>query len=253
MYPQVSKLGAYLPKYIWAELWGPVPCVFQVSDSYNLIRLSLWHACGGPGLWTLQSIRAGAAQLVCQKSWCQGCSEQHGSCHLSPCMVPIPASSLGDGPLSQGCRNLWVVLKGSCIQLDIFPDIPLPQVHQGISSVAGTNFIFCLSLCSMQVVNQCCVILTECFQKGYDKNKSTTLLPWQRQCCRLSAEWLTSYTSLSCSAATAGWELPRRKTKVIASFPLKLRVRRLNQGIEQLAECNKVKMVYFSLSCTFLL
>lgn len=50
MYPQGSKLGAYLPKYIWAELCGPVPCVFQVSESYNLIRLSLWYACGAPGL-----------------------------------------------------------------------------------------------------------------------------------------------------------------------------------------------------------
>lgn len=83
---------------------------------------------------------------------------------------------------------------------------------------------------SVKVANQCFVFLTECFQKGYDKNKSTTLLPWQRQCCRLSAEWLTCYTSLSRSATTAGWELPRRKTKVIGSFAFKLPIWRSEPG-----------------------
>lgn len=98
---------------------------------------------------------------------------------------------------------------------------------------------------SLKVANKCFVFLTECFQKGYDKNRCTTLLPWQRKGCRLSAEWLTCYTSLSCSATTAGWELPRRKTKVIRSFAVKLPVWRSNHGIEQLIQ-NTTKFQWFT-------
>lgn len=181
MYPQGSKLGAYLPKYIWAELWGPVPCVwfrFPSPTTHEALPLArLWRS----RVVNMASIRAGAAKLVCQKSWGQGCSEQHGSWSPLSVRSSHPCIFSEKCPLSQGCRKLWVVLKGSCSQLDIFPDRPLSHLHRGRSSVAGINFVFCLSFCSMPgslVPDMGPIDLTVCpaFVCGWDTHQHTWLV-----------------------------------------------------------------------------
>lgn len=189
---QAGSLSAQV--YLSWTLRSSTVCVIQVSESYNPMRLSLWHTCGGPGLWIWQVQGLVQTRWSVRKAEVKAALSSMGLGHLSPCMIPIPASSLRNAPFHRMQEALGGA-KGSCSQLDIFLDRPLSHVHQGRSSVAGINFIFCLFLCSMPrsfVPDMGPIDPTVCpaFVCGWDTHQHTWLVSSPMQAGGDKQQWL---------------------------------------------------------------
>lgn len=93
---QAGSLSAQV--YLSWTLRSSTACVIQVSESYNPMRLSLWHTCGGPGLWIWQVQGLVQTRWSVRKAEVKAALSSMGLGHLSPCMIPIPASSLRNAP-----------------------------------------------------------------------------------------------------------------------------------------------------------